>query len=204
LKLHPLRCRCGHLQGQVRHPEAANHGVCYCRDCQAYAHFLGRPGDILDAMGGTEVIATQPRYVSFTQGQDALVCMSLTDKGMLRWYARCCNTPIGNTPNSFGMPFVGLVHSCLEGGSRVERAPSIEQGFGPVRMRVNMTHAKGTPQRIPVSTFFSVLRFMSSLLGARLSGSHKQTPFFDAATGAPVVAPQVLTRAEWERVMAAV
>jgi hypothetical protein len=196
---HPLRCRCGHLQGSVSHPEAVNRGVCYCRDCQAFAHFLGRPGDILDTMGGTDVIATQPRYVSFTQGQDTLACMSLTDKGLLRWYARCCNTPIGNTQRSAGMPFVGLVHSCLEGDG-----PSLEQAFGPVRMRVNMKHAKGRPQGMPVSTFVSVLRFMASMVRARLGGSHTHTPFFDAATGAPVAPPQVLTRAEWERVIGAV
>jgi hypothetical protein len=196
---HPLRCRCGHLQGTVSHPETVNRGVCYCRDCQAYAHFLGRPGDILDAMGGTDVIATQPRYVSFTQGLDALVCMSLTDKGMLRWYARCCNTPIGNTGRGAGMPFVGLVHSCLEGSST-----SVESSFGPVRMRVNMKHARGRPQGMPISTFFSVLRFMASLARARLGGSHKHTPFFDVEKGTPIVPPQVLTRGEWERVMGAV
>lgn len=196
---HPLRCRCGHLQGSVSHPEAVNHGVCYCRDCQAFAHFLGRADDVLDTMGGTDVIATQPQYVRFTQGLDTLACMSLTDKGLLRWYTRCCNTPIGNTQRSPGLPFVGLVHSCLEGSPT-----SIESSFGPVRMRVNMTHAKGKPQAMPISTFVSVLRFMASLAGARLSGSHKHTPFFDGATGAPIVPPQVLTHAEWERVMGAI
>lgn len=45
---HPLRCRCGALQGYVSHPEKASRGVCYCKDCQAFAHFLGTPGDILD------------------------------------------------------------------------------------------------------------------------------------------------------------
>ena len=196
---HPLRCRCGHLQGSVSHPEAVNRGVCYCRDCQAYAHFLGRPGDILDAMGGTDVIATQPRYVSFAQGLDALVCMSLTDKGMLRWYARCCNTPIGNTQRGAGMPFVGLVHSCLENSST-----SMERSFGPVRMRVNIKHAKGQPQGMPVSTFFSVLRFVVSLARVRLGGGDKHTPFFDVEKGTPIVPPQVLSHAEWERVMKAV
>jgi len=199
MNTHPLRCRCGHLQGSVSHPEAVNHGVCYCRDCQAFAHFLGRADDVLDSLGGTAVIATQPSHVRFTQGQDALACMSLTDKGLLRWYARCCNTPIGNTQRSPGMPFVGLVHSCL-GGS----GPGLEQSFGPVRMRVNLKGAKGTPKGMPVSTFFSVLRFMASLAGARLSGSHRQTPFFNAATGTPVAVPQVLTRAERERVMGVV
>src|ERR1700761_5845308 len=94
---HPLRCSCGKLQGHVSHPGRAGRGVCYCRDCRAFAHFLGRPGDILDAQGGTDVMATLPSYVTFTQGKDKLACMSLSERGMLRWYASCCNTPIGNT-----------------------------------------------------------------------------------------------------------
>ena len=31
---HPLRCRCGTLQGHVRVGARANRGLCYCRDCQ--------------------------------------------------------------------------------------------------------------------------------------------------------------------------
>jgi Family of unknown function (DUF6151) len=49
---HPLQCRCGTLKGYVAHPERVNRVVCYCRDCQAFAHFLGGANDILDAQGG--------------------------------------------------------------------------------------------------------------------------------------------------------
>ena len=44
---HPLRCRCGTLRGQVSHPEKVSRGVCYCKDCQAFAHFLGTTDSIL-------------------------------------------------------------------------------------------------------------------------------------------------------------
>jgi hypothetical protein len=40
--------------------------------------------------------------------------MSLSDKGMLRWYASCCNTPIGNTSRDFKVSHVGLLHNCLQ------------------------------------------------------------------------------------------
>jgi hypothetical protein len=196
---HPLRCRCGTLKGYVSHPERVNRGVCYCKDCQAYAHFLGKTGDILDEMGGTDVVATLPEYLTFTQGVEALACMSLTENGLLRWYASCCNTPIGNTQRNFKFPFVGLVHTCLEDPSR-----SLESSFGPVRMRVNTKAAKGKPKSMPISTITSVFRFLTSVIRARLDGSYQRTPFFTPDRGTPVAVPKVLTSGERDRVMNAV
>src|SRR3982074_240275 len=196
---HPLQCRCGTLKGYVSHPEKASRGVCYCKDCQAFAHFLGKTGDILDEMGGTDVVATLPKYVTFTQGVEVLACMSLTENGLLRWYSSCCNTPIGNTPRDFKVSHVGLVHTCLEDPSR-----TLESSFGLVRMRVNTKNAKGKPKLMPISTIGSILRFMSSLMRARLDGSYKYTPFSAPDRGIPVVPPKVLTSRERERVMNAV
>jgi len=150
-------------------------------------------------MGGTDVVATLPKHVAFTHGLEALACMSLTEKGMLRWYASCCNTPIGNTPRDFKVSHVGLVHTCLEDPSR-----TLDSSFGPVRMRVNTKNAKGRPKSMPISTIVSVLRFMTSLIRARLDGSYKDTPFFVSDRGIPVVPPKVLTRGERDRLMSAV
>lgn len=196
---HPLRCRCGTLKGYVSHPEKVSRGVCYCKDCQAFAHFLGRPRDILDEMGGTDVVATLPKYLTFTLGVEGLSCMSLTENGLLRWYASCCNTPIGNTPRDFKVSYVGLIHTCLE-----DPPGTLESSFGPVRLRVNTQHAKGKPKQMRISTIASVLRFMSAVIRARLDGSYKSTPFFAPDRGTPVVPPKVLTRSERERVMNAV
>jgi hypothetical protein len=194
-----LRCRCGTLRGYVSHPERVSRGVCYCKDCQAYAHFLGNADQILDALGGTDVVATLPQYLTFTQGFEALTCMSLTEHGLLRWYASCCNTPIGNTRRDFKVSFVGLVHNCLE-----DPSSTLDSSFGPVRMRVNTRNAKGRPQSMPISTIATVLRFVKSLVRARLDGSYKRNPFFVPHKGTPVVAPKVLTSSERDRVMNAV
>jgi len=196
---HPLRCRCGTLKGFVSHPEKVSRGVCYCKDCQAFAHFLGKTGDILDEMGGTDVVATLPKYLTFTQGFEVLACMSLTENGMLRWYASCCNTPIGNTPRNFKVSYVGLVHTCLEDPSR-----TLESSFGPVRMRVNTKNAKGRPKSMPIGKLAAMLRFSSSLIRARLDGSYRSTPFFTPDRGTPVRLPKVLTSSERDRVMNAV
>src|SRR5690349_1155068 len=39
-----LRCRCGHTRGVASNvsPSSGLRFVCYCRDCQAFAHFLHR------------------------------------------------------------------------------------------------------------------------------------------------------------------
>jgi hypothetical protein len=196
---HPLRCRCGTLRGYVSYPERANRGVCYCKDCQAYAHFLGKAEDVLDEMGGTDVIATLPKYLTFTQGTEALACLSLKENGLLRWYASCCSTPIGNTQRDFRVSFVGLVHTCLE-----DPTTTLESSFGPVRMRVNTKTAKGRPKPMPISTIWAILRFMTSLVRARLDGSYRSTPFFAPEQGTPVVRPKVLTTSERDGAMNAV
>ena len=93
-------------------------------------------------VGGTDVVAVRPRYMSFSQGQERLVCMSLSAAGLLRWYTNCCKTPIGNTPRDGKVPHLGLVHTCLE-------APGVglDDSFGPVRMQVNAASANGPTER---------------------------------------------------------
>lgn len=192
---HPLRCRCGTLKGHVHRPEKATRLVCYCKDCQAFAHFLGRPGDVLDGMGGTDIVATRAEFVTFTEGADALACMSLSEKGLLRWYAHCCNTPIANTPRDYKLPHVGLIHACLANPSQ-----TLESSFGPVRMHTGRKSAHGQPPSTPVSGTVALLRIFASLIPARLNGSYRHTPFFAPELGTPVVQPKVLTRAEREQV----
>ncbi|MBN9429025.1 MAG: hypothetical protein J0H09_21200 [Burkholderiales bacterium] len=212
MKTHPLRCRCGALQGVLQVSRSATRALCYCADCQAYARHLGSVArhdteaaarahgaaivndGILDGAGGTEVVATHPRYLRFTMGTDALACLSLSPRGLLRWYAQCCRTPIGNTARNQRLAYVGLVHVCL--GDEAARQAS----FGAVRMAVNTQSAHGTVPRFgPGSRAVALFNLAGSLLGARLSSSYRQTPFFDAASHAPVRTPYVLSKAERER-----
>ena len=95
-----IRCKCGKLKGKFKQTTDINKCVCYCADCQAFAHFLNR-NEILDKLGGTNILQTIPKNVTFTEGTENLACMRLTPNGLLRWYAACCNTPIGNTSPNF-------------------------------------------------------------------------------------------------------
>ncbi|MGE0806712.1 MAG: DUF6151 family protein [Burkholderiaceae bacterium] len=194
MKTHALRCRCGTLQGELRVSRSATRALCYCADCQAYARFLasgGTGGTALDDSGGTEVVAMHPRDLSFTGGLDALACLSLRPRGLLRWYARCCRTPIGNTPRNPRIAYVGVVHSCL-GEAAARRA-----AFGPVRIAVNTKSAYGPVPAVPLaSRALAMFNLAGSLLAARLSGSHRQTPFFADGSRAPIHEPYVLTEDE--------
>jgi hypothetical protein len=195
---HPLQCRCGTLKGQVN-PERVNRAVCYCRDCQAFAHFLGRAADILDSQGGTDVIQTIPAHVTFTAGRDALACMRLTENGLVRWYAACCNTPVGNTLANFRVSFIGLIHNCLENAGM-----PLDGSFGPVRIRVNTKRAKGEVKSSSLDALTGILRLLAMVTRARIDGSYRRTTLFSIDTGAPIATPKVLSRGELERVLSAV
>jgi len=184
---HPIQCSCGILKGTVSTTDVINRCVCYCTDCQAFAHFLQRPTDILDSLGGTDIIQTLPKYISFTEGTENLACMRLTDKGLLRWYASCCHTPIGNTPPNFKLSFIGLIHTCLEAGDG-----SPESAFGPIRMHVHTKHAKEKGKVKSVGVAAALFRVTGMILRARFDGSYRITPFFLPETGAPIVSPKVL------------
>ena len=189
---HPLRCRCGTLHGHIVASAGATRAVCYCKDCKAYARFLRAPG-VTDALGGTEIVASLPTHVHFTAGLEVLACMSLSERGLLRWYASCCNTPVGNTPRNPKLSYVGIVHSCLE-----NRSPSMEASFGPLRIAVNTKSARSKVRPTPIAGTIGVLTLMKSLLGAQLTGSYKDNPFFVPDTRNPIRSVRVLSKSERE------
>lgn len=201
-----IRCTCGALQGEALDvaPAVGNHAVCYCDDCQAFAHFLGRAGEVLDANGGTEIFQMSPARVRFVAGTDRLACMRLTDKGMRRWYAACCRTPIGNTMASRGMAFVGVLPFCFE---RPADDPALERALGPILVRAFRRYAKGDrstirADRIPFA--LDVLHLVRLLLWWKLRGDDRRSPFFDPQTGLPRVEAKVLDAMELSAVRAAV
>jgi hypothetical protein len=200
-----IRCSCGNLQGVAREvsPDGGNHAVCYCDDCQAFAHFLGRAADVLDRHGGTEIFQMSPAHIALTAGTERLACMRLSPRGICRWYASCCNTPIGNTAPTGGIPFIGLIHRCIE---RPADDPSLEKTLGPLRGRVFTKFATGDAATRPAGTlvFLPLLSFAGFALRWRLRGDHRHSIFFDARTLTPTATPRVLSLAERQRLRRAV
>ncbi|MEO8315668.1 MAG: DUF6151 family protein [Pseudomonadota bacterium] len=195
---HGLQCRCGMLVGLVEVTGSESHCLCYCRDCQAFAHFLGDAAAILDERGGSEIVQTVPSSIEFTQGRDQLACIRLTGKGLLRWYARCCNTPIANTPANYKLSFAGIVHSCLVGG----RA-SVENSFGPIDMCVHTRSARGRDRLAQKGVLKGIVAILRTLAVARVTGRYRRTPFFAWRDGKPVVVPQVLSAERRTEIMRA-
>ena len=193
---HPIQCQCGLLKGNVADIKHVNRIVCYCRDCQAFAHFLGGGSEILDRLGGTDIIQTSPKNVSFTQGTEVLACIRLTETGLLRWYTACCKTPIGNTLPNYKLSFVGLVHSCLDSSGT-----TLDDAFGSINAYVNTENAKGEPKPKSVGFWTTVGRNLVRVLRARIDGGYRFTPFFDAKSELPITTPKILTPQEYEDVM---
>lgn len=188
--------------------DVGNRLTCYCDDCQSFAWFLstrGGPavGSILDAHGGTEIFQLSPARLEFRDSRGELACVRLTPRGLLRWYARCCRTPVGNTSPSQKLPFVGLIHSCLgdapDGHSR-------DEVLGPIGAGVHARFARGDRTALDAHDRASaqlLARFAKIVAGARLRRDQRRSPFFDAESGVPVATPQVLTSAELREVEAA-
>ncbi len=190
-----LRCRCGTVRGLATDvsPTSGNRVVCYCRDCQAFARFLERD-DVMNAAGGTEIFQMAPASVRITEGAAALRCVRLSSKGMHRFYAGCCKTPVGNTVSA-RVPFVGLIHSFMD----PERdGRTRDEVLGREITSIHGRFAIGTAPAhvhpgLPLSMIATIVRRLATWW---LSGKGTPTPFFDARTRAPRAEPRVLTTAE--------
>lgn len=185
----PLRCQCGTIRGQVDLGQSYGRAICYCKDCQAYARTLEREREVLNRRGGTELLATLPASIRFTSGVDQLACLSLTDKGPLRWYAACCHTPIGNTPKDHRVAYVGVVRACLMASPAV-----MDQALGPVKIALNTQSARGKVASTPVANLLGMARIFMNILKARWAGGGKKNPFFAPDTGHPIRQPQMVKK----------
>ncbi len=187
-----LHCRCGETRGHVKDASAqtVNRVVCYCDDCQAYLHHLGRT-DLLDAQGGTDIVQVAPASLTFHRGAERIVGLRLTPKGLYRWYASCCNTPLGNTVGP-AIPFVGIVARAFEGS-----ATGPDDLFGKPVGAILGKYAIGTAPKGSTRLNLRLLaRAVSMVLGWRLRGKTWPHPFFDRATRTPSRPLTTLSRAE--------
>jgi hypothetical protein len=183
-----LRCRCGEVAGRVDNAgrDTTNRVVCYCDDCQAYAHRLGR-ADLLDAHGGTDVVQIAPASLSFVRGTDRIAGLRLTPKGLHRWYASCCKTPVGNTLGP-AIPFIGVSAHAF---------PLPDEVFGPPIGRIYGKYAVGSAPPDSVKPNFGLLgRALTKVVGWKIRGKTWPHPFFDRSTRQPIYPVTVLTADE--------
>lgn len=175
-----VRCRCGEVRGIVTDPspQTVNRVICYCDDCQAYAHQLGR-ADLLNAKGGSDIVQLAPAALSFTKGQDRIAGLRLTPTGLYRWHTRCCNTPVGNTRGP-AVPFVGIPVQSFD-------VPRPDDFFGVPGGAIFGKCAVGEPPAGSTGLNLSLLlRAIGKVLGWRIGGKTWPHPFFSRDTRAPV------------------
>lgn len=192
-----LRCACGHVEGVVRDvaPTRGVHLLCSCHDCQAFAHFLGRAEDILDAHDGTEIFQVSPSQVSITDGIEHLRCLRLAEGGLVRWYVDCCRMPVGNTTGSSGIPFVGMQVALMRlSDEQIAR----QEALGPIVARLyEKFSSTPPPEPSPFGATARVIwRSTKLIVRGWLGGKATPSPFFDSETGEPSVEPFVLNDEE--------
>lgn len=186
-----LTCRCGKVHGVLRDaaPEKVNRAVCYCDDCQAFAHHLGR-ADLLGPHAGSDIVQASLSSLSFDRGREHLACVRLFPRGLYRFHTTCCDTPVGNTVGPL-LPFVGLLRSVFTG---VDDA-TLTAAFGPVRGEIFGNYAIGAAKP-KTPSFALVVHTAPLLLRWKLGGKAWPNPFFAKGKREPVVPVRVLTREE--------
>jgi Family of unknown function (DUF6151) len=156
-------------------PETVNRLVCYCDDCQAFMHYLGR-ADLLDAHAGSDIVQVAPASLTFDRGGQRIAGMRLSPKGLFRWYATCCNTPLGNTLTP-SLPFVGIIAQAFVNPDDVFGKP-----VGAVQGKFAIGDLPEDARKVNVRL---IARAIRKVLGWRLRGKSWPHPYFDRAMRAP-------------------
>ncbi|WP_244623592.1 DUF6151 family protein [Shewanella salipaludis] len=194
--MHPIQCQCGAVKGKLDSIGTNNRLICYCTDCRAFAHFLGKAPYVLDEQGGTEIVQVAQQRLFFYQGEDLLSAVRLSEKGMIRWYATCCGTPIGNTMANRTASFIGLIHSCLD-------RQKMDKDFGAKVAILNTDTALGHRKPKQRGLLGVIVRFIWILVANRVNGRYKKSPLFNSS-GLPRVTPKILGAEEVENLKSAV
>ncbi|MCE8555507.1 hypothetical protein KBY29_14435 [Ruegeria pomeroyi] len=174
-------CSCGALAGHLT-ADAVRTGTrvgCHCPDCRAAELYFDQPDP---APGPVDIFQTSPDGFVIDRGAEHLALMRLSPKGLFRWYAKCCNSPLATTLNSAKKPFVGVNVRRLADPDALGRTRA--HGFVP-QPDGSRKHRNIAP---------AVYGLLTRMLAGRLSGHWRKTPFFDASTGEPVAKPYVLDK----------
>lgn len=168
----PFACDCKKLRGTLLgvSPTNGTRAECYCHDCRATELYAGQPDP---GPGGVQLYQSVPDRVRFDEGFDQLAVFSLSDRGLLRWQARCCGAILFNTMRTAKVPFASF---------RTDRLQD-DTPLGPIKARAFVRKPNGKRGHDGGLKFF--WGFASRALSRRVTGLWKNTPFFHA-DGTPV------------------
>jgi len=183
-------CRCGatHVRADVPGATAGTRLICYCKDCQTAARLHSEADDMLSPAGGTNIWQTTPDRVEIVTGAEHLKVIRLSPKGLMRWHAGCCGTPMFNTLPNVKLPFLGMI---LRQSTRAEA----DAVYGKIRCHASTGSAPpggGAPTRDKgfKRAGFDVLQRM---LAAWLSGRSKDNPLIGEG-GVPITPVEIITK----------
>ncbi|WP_440056565.1 DUF6151 family protein (plasmid) [Pseudoalteromonas sp. T1lg65] len=183
-----LSCQCNQVTGHIENitPNNANNLTCYCSDCRQFAIELQQQSTVLDVAGGTQIVQVPLSHFHLDSGKEHLACLKLSNKGMHRWYANCCSTPIGNTVSA-NWPFIGVIHSFIQD-------PGLDAKAGVMQGAV---HEKEATSPIPIELrgphkqgyilFKTLLKFAKW----KLQGKNSPSCLYEK-DGKPVCKPKML------------
>lgn len=170
-------CSCGQVEGHLNDvsPGSTTHIACYCDSCRMAYAAAG-----LDTPNRVELVQIMPNRVAFAKGADQIAPIRLTPKGVLRWCAVCCDTPLGTTPGNPKLPVFGLLTDRLAETDAL--GPIVSYAFVP--QANGKTGHEGIGQMLRKTVW--------PMLKSRLSGRWKTTPFFDGTS--PIKPPKMIPR----------
>ncbi|MBT8152945.1 hypothetical protein KMP13_03385 [Epibacterium ulvae] len=176
-------CACGTVQGHLS-PDGAKVGThveCYCADCRANELLHNQPDPAPEAV---RLLQISPDALTVTQGAEHLCPIRLSPRGILRWHASCCKTPIANSLPNPKLPFAGV-------RTAVFADPST---FGKVRVKAFIPQPGKQPRT--KGAMLMVISMFKRMGAALLSGAWRNTPFFDTDTGKPIAEVKLLSKEE--------
>ena len=191
----PLKCECEKVQGNLTlRPRDGNHFVCHCDDCQAFARFLKKEDQVLTKNLGTELFQVTPDKVTITNGKDRIACMRLGPKGLFRWYAKCCNSPIGNTIAA-KVPFIGIIDSFMDFSSM---SITKEEAIGEVEGYVMCKYAVGELPNNSCEKYSlrSGIAMIKLIAGGFIFKRYSPNQLFNLQTGRPIVEAEDISKQE--------
>lgn len=178
-------CACGWVRGTLikAGPKSGDHVVCHCTDCQAFATRLGAADRILDEHAGTALYQSRCAAMRLSSGREKLACLHLTEKPTLRWYARCCNTPMFNTYKNGRIPYLTTVLANCDSG---EREAVLGQPIG----HLFTNEANGATTHLKRLSMARLLRrFSFRMIIDILVRDRRRSELFDSVTLEPTVVP---------------
>jgi len=160
-------CACGKVHLRIL-PGRSREVTCYCEDCRRFARDFGE-AEALDGGGGVELVQMTSDRIRIATGGEELCALRYTDRGPLRWYTRCCGTPLGGSFPTRTLP-IAMLHR-----NRLDPA----EALGPPLVVAHARSAIGPVARAVGMTPLVFLGVLGQVMAARITGSWRRSPFFN-------------------------